>query len=339
MKMRRKINILLMLFCFLMALMLNGCNAEIKETNAEIKESNVEIKESNVFYAYFDENDSSTLIITSDESKGKVIKIDEEGQWRWDLFYGIDRTQEDASIVQDEQNKIYKIVIGNKIKPISAHSMFDDFVNLKTIVNLDNIDLKDVTNFRNMFSNCENLMDVDLSTNVPQNPKDMSYMFYECKNMKLNLHNWVMNSETKYINIFKGSMFPDLKFFNEIDYDFDKATHLKLEDYISSSDLRIFCKEICERSNIGPLKWAVKIKDNEITMTRTELEGRLLYTIEDQMKQYYRGNAYLLGSEIFRLKDSVIINFEHNDTYGNKYAFTVSSGELKVKDIPKGFTW
>ena len=82
---------------------------------------------------------------------------------------------------------------------------FSGFKGLTTITHLEYLNTSQVTNMQYMFSNCESLEALDLSTFNTENVTSMSNMFYYCKSLKsLNLSSFNTSKVT-----FMGSMFSD----------------------------------------------------------------------------------------------------------------------------------
>lgn len=82
---------------------------------------------------------------------------------------------------------------------------FSGFRGLTTITHLEYLNTSQVTNMQYMFSNCESLEALDLSTFNTENVTSMSNMFYYCKSLKsLNLSSFNTSKVT-----FMGSMFSD----------------------------------------------------------------------------------------------------------------------------------
>ena len=78
--------------------------------------------------------------------------------------------------------------------------MFHNCRNLKYINNLFIFDTKNVIDMSNMFSFCNKLNNLDLSSFNIKNVKNMSYMFYCCYNLK-NLNLFSLNTQNN-INIY-----------------------------------------------------------------------------------------------------------------------------------------
>lgn len=82
---------------------------------------------------------------------------------------------------------------------------FSGFKGLTTITHLEYLNTSQVTNMQYMFSNCESIETLDLSTFNTENVTNMSNMFYYCKSLKsLNLSSF----NTSKVN-YMGSMFHD----------------------------------------------------------------------------------------------------------------------------------
>ena len=90
---------------------------------------------------------------------------------------------------------------------------FSGFKGLTTITNLEYLNTSQVTNMQYMFSNCESLETLDLSTFNTENVTNMSNMFYYCKSLKsLNLSSF----NTSKVN-YMGSMFSNCKSLTALD--------------------------------------------------------------------------------------------------------------------------
>lgn len=80
------------------------------------------------------------------------------------------------------------IIAGNGFGKIIANenssSLFDDFQNILTIVNLPLLDTSNVNTMSNMFYNCINLQELDLSNFDTSQVLNMNYMFSECKSLQ-----------------------------------------------------------------------------------------------------------------------------------------------------------
>lgn len=82
---------------------------------------------------------------------------------------------------------------------------FSGFKGLTTITHLEYLNTSQVTNMQYMFSNCESLEALDLSTFNTENVTSMSNMFYYCKSLKsLNLSSFNTSKVT-----LMGAMFSD----------------------------------------------------------------------------------------------------------------------------------
>lgn len=91
----------------------------------------------------------------------------------------------------------------------SASFLFNNFVKLKSVNGIENLDLKDVTDMSGMFYNCPSLEKLDLSKLfVPGETykvTDMSNMFNYCINLKeLNLSNFKTDTVTNMASMFNA---------------------------------------------------------------------------------------------------------------------------------------
>lgn len=69
------------------------------------------------------------------------------------------------------------------VRPTSCYKWFDNFTALQTIEGIENLNTENVTIMNSMFTNCENLNSLDLSSFNTKEVTDMTTMFADCKNL------------------------------------------------------------------------------------------------------------------------------------------------------------
>lgn len=116
----------------------------------------------------------------------------------------------------DNLGKIKTVVFDPSFKDARLKNCswwFSGFKGLTTITHLEYLNTSQVTNMQYMFSNCESLEALDLSTFNTENVTSMSNMFYYCKSLKsLNLSSFNTSKVT-----FMGSMFSDCESLTALD--------------------------------------------------------------------------------------------------------------------------
>lgn len=142
--------------------------------------------------------DTQTLTIYYDDNWQKgdfTIPSNDTPYWRYDCDY-------------NKLAKIKTVVFDPSFKDARLKNCswwFSGFRGLTTITHLEYLNTSQVTNMQYMFSNCESLEALDLSTFNTENVTSMSNMFYYCKSLKsLNLSSFNTSKVT-----FMGSMFSD----------------------------------------------------------------------------------------------------------------------------------
>ena len=140
--------------------------------------------------------DTQTLTIYYDDNWQKgdfTIPSNDTPYWRYDY---------------NKLAKIKTVVFDPSFKDARLKNCswwFSGFKGLTTITHLEYLNTSQVTNMQYMFSNCESLEALDLSTFNTENVTNMSNMFYYCKSLKsLNLSSFNTSKVT-----FMGSMFSD----------------------------------------------------------------------------------------------------------------------------------
>lgn len=144
--------------------------------------------------------DTQTLTIYYDDNWQKgdfTISSNGTPYWRYNDNLGYKGLAKIKTVVFDPSFK------DARLKDCSW--WFSGFKGLTTITHLEYLNTSQVTNMQYMFSNCESLEALDLSTFNTENVTNMSNMFYYCKSLKsLNLSSF----NTSKVN-YMGSMFHD----------------------------------------------------------------------------------------------------------------------------------
>lgn len=150
--------------------------------------------------------DTQTLTIYYDDNWQAgdfTIPSNDTPYWRYDCDY-------------NKLAKIKTVVFDPSFKDARLKDCswwFSGFKGLTTITHLEYLNTSQVTNMQYMFSNCESLEALDLSTFNTENVTSMSNMFYYCKSLKsLNLSSFNTSKVT-----FMGSMFSDCESLTALD--------------------------------------------------------------------------------------------------------------------------
>lgn len=126
-----------------------------------------------------------------------------------------------------EAQKITKVTFDASFKdarPTSCYEWFLYFENITSIGGMENLNTSEVTTMRSMFSNCNNLVSLDLSHFDTRKVTDMSFMFSLCKGSgSLDLSSFDTQNVTNMLMMFFGS---------DVQYIFvsDKFTTAKVTD-------------------------------------------------------------------------------------------------------------
>ena len=106
---------------------------------------------------------------------------------------------------KNEIKKIEKVHILDQIKSNCTSKWFEDCMNLTTLINFQNLDTSDCTNFSRMFTCCKSLQNINALQNWDvSNGTDFSSMFYSCESLQdLNeLQNWDVSNGTNFLGMF-----------------------------------------------------------------------------------------------------------------------------------------
>ena len=116
------------------------------------------------------------------------------------------RKEDEITTKEELQDKIYELYIEqgkgdtldvssltNAFKCDDFSSLFQGYKNVKYIIGLENWDVSEVTNMKEMFEGCENF-NADLSKWNVSSVEDMAYMFWNCQTFNSDLSNWNVSS-------------------------------------------------------------------------------------------------------------------------------------------------
>ena len=178
---------------------------------------------------------SESFIKTCSDFLGESIWSDMQDRSAGDTV-----RQEDMITTKEElQHKIYELYkkqgkgdtldvssLTDLIKCDDFSSLFRGYNNVKYIIGLEDWDVSEVTNMKEMFADCDNFnadlskwnvssvkdmrsmfsycknFNCDLSKWDVSNVEDMAYMFWNCKNFNSDLSNWNVSSATTMLGMF-----------------------------------------------------------------------------------------------------------------------------------------
>ena len=123
-----------------------------------------------------------------------------------------------------EKEGIYNIKIIFNFPISNCSYMFSECNKLKKI-DLSSFQTKNVTNMKGMFYNCNNLENIDLSSLNTQNVNDMSFMFYKCERLKdIDLSSFNTQNVSDMSNMFDYCL--NLEHINLSSFNINKNTNI-----------------------------------------------------------------------------------------------------------------
>ncbi len=135
-------------------------------------------------YAVYCEADQSLHFLTAEsEPSGKLG--DQTISQFWKVNVNQNSTYPDSpnwngsSVLSNIKTVIFEDSF-KEVTPNSCKQWFEDFTNLTTIENFENLNTQLVNNMSNMFSGCESLVTLDLSSFITSNVTILSTMFSGC---------------------------------------------------------------------------------------------------------------------------------------------------------------
>lgn len=174
--------------------------------------------------------DTQTLTLYYDANRQKddfAIPSDGDPYWRHNDNLGDEGLAKIKTVVFDPSFK--------DARPKDCSWWFSGFKGLTTITHLEYLNTSQVTNMQYMFSNCESLETLDLSTFNTENVTNMSNMFYYCTSLKsLNLSSF----NTSKVN-YMGSMFSNCESLTALN-----LSSFNTENISNYGDMFYFCKSL-----------------------------------------------------------------------------------------------
>lgn len=236
---------------------------------------------------------------------------------------------ESSDIHYNEQ--ITKCIIEDKIVPNNIKYYFENLYNCREIINLHNIDTRNIKDMSYMFSNCKNITELDLGDFNTENVTDMSCMFMCCENLELlNLRYFDTRKVKNFSGIFQ--LCPKL---SDI-YVGDK--------WIVNDDVNSEMFAFCKAKQVTNLGNKDANKQNNYNNAIIENKSEIKYNIEDWDKQYNsngepkyikvdKGDRWR-GYEPYRIGfdydyDSYIINISQNRAVKDIDVPTIESDDIE----------
>lgn len=233
--------------------------------------------------------DTQTLTIYYDDNWQKgdfTIPSNDTPYWRYDCDY-------------NKLAKIKTVVFDPSFKDARLKNCswwFSGFKGLTTITHLEYLNTSQVTNMQYMFSNCESLEALDLSTFNTENVTSMSNMFYYCKSLKsLNLSSFNTSKVT-----FMGSMFSDCESLTALDLSSFNTENISNYGYmfqycksLTTLDLSSFnSKEILNTSFMFTGCIALKTIDISSFDTSKTTDMNLMFSGCSALETIYASSAF-----------------------------------------------
>lgn len=129
-----------------------------------------------MIYAYL--TDKNTLVLTSTEKYevGDEFDMSENITKYYGSTTGVSKWGADVGTIT-------KVVIEDKIEPVTMASWFLNCTNLESIEGMEKLDTSKLTSMYATFNGCNNIQELDVSEFNTSNVTNMSNMFYGCKNL------------------------------------------------------------------------------------------------------------------------------------------------------------
>ncbi len=174
--------------------------------------------------------DTQTLTLYYDANRQKddfAIPSDGDPYWRHNDNLGDEGLAKIKTVVFDPSFK--------DARPKDCSWWFSGFKGLTTITHLEYLNTSQVKHMQYMFSDCESLETLDLSTFNTENVTNMSNMFYYCTSLKsLNLSSF----NTSKVN-YMGSMFSNCESLTALN-----LSSFNTENISNYGDMFYFCKSL-----------------------------------------------------------------------------------------------
>ena len=206
--------------------MFKGCT----QLNGAVKYdgSKVDVTMANFETGYFRNPNPKAYVQLSEDEHTLTFFYDAYRKWRSGTTWDIDKKSNEiswkstpiwAGTYESPNNVITKVVFDASFKdfrPSTTENWFYNLSALTTIKGLENLNTSAVTDMRNMFYNCSDLEELNVSNFNTSAVTDMRNMFYNCSDLKeLNVSNFNTSAVTDMSSMFYGcSRLKSLNLFN-----------------------------------------------------------------------------------------------------------------------------
>ncbi len=156
----------------------------------------------------------------SNKQNGSIMAytLDEDSNGYFELYLG-----QDGGVIANPDSR-HLFSAGSDLGPEIGGKILG-FNNVKEIKGLENLDTSKVTNMSSMFSGCENLTSLDVSTFDTKNVTNMSYIFADCGSLtNINVSNFDTSNVTNMRAMFIGCS--EITSLNISNFDTSKVTNM-----------------------------------------------------------------------------------------------------------------
>ena len=194
--------------------MFKGCT----QLNGAVKYdgSKVDVTMANFETGYFRNPNPKAYVQLSEDEHTLTFFYDAYRKWRSGTTWDIDKKSNEiswkstpiwAGTYESPNNVITKVVFDASFKdfrPSTTENWFYNLSALTTIKGLENLNTSAVTDMRNMFYNCSDLEELNVSNFNTSAVTDMRNMFYNCSDLKeLNVSNFNTSAVTDMSEMFR----------------------------------------------------------------------------------------------------------------------------------------
>lgn len=204
---------------------------EEKEGKKEREEGVILIEPSEKGDVYAILLNSSELVFLKSEKEIRVGDVYELSDWGereiTEVYSGFENVVFESTTDvpwRHVREEIYEVYVDSNIAPISTAYWFYGFKEC-FVMNLEKLDVSNVTTMESMFAFCNNLFDFEFHNWDTSNVTNMSNMFQSCYELyHLNIMEWNTSKVTDMSEMFRDCI--SLEFFDAYMWDVSKVTNM-----------------------------------------------------------------------------------------------------------------
>lgn len=263
-------------------------SADTETGNSPLKKDDFKVNEKDI-YAYLVNGDTLVLRNSPKTDTSNVTKEYGKLANRYQKNWG-----DDALLIES-------VIIETPILPTNCQLWFDGFRNLKSINRIWNLCTDECSSMSGMFSNCESLINLDVTGFNTENVRAMNSMFYNCESLSaLDVSGFNTSNVTNMATMFRYC--ESVQKLDVSKWDTSKVTNMMgmFQDCVSLSSLDVNNFDTSQVTNMGSMF-------SRTALTRLDLSNFNTENLTN-MNSMFRESSQLIYLDVSSFNTSKVTN-------------------------------